>query len=265
MAGWTEHCGQALELAFDNIDTDRIIPARFMSTPRAEGYGQFLLYDFRRDTSGQLLDDFPLNTASPASILIAGRNFGIGSSRESAVYALVDAGFRAIVASSFGDIFASNAVNNGLLPAKMPDDDISDLKAAVSGTDRDIAISIETQTIACGAYRASFAISDIWKLKLQNGWDDVDLTLQHAHKIERYARENRAARPWTWPNGKDISIRQQQDSSGSWNSFRITPVDTKEHSTCHSSGSSNSFRITPEKPNSKSPKGSMSPMRYSNK
>ena len=112
MAGWSTHTGTAVYLPRDNVDTDQLIPARFMSTPRSEGYGKFLLHDLRRDDRGDLDPDFPLNSHPDASVLIAGANFGSGSSREAAVYALVDAGFRAVIAPSFGDIFASNAVNN---------------------------------------------------------------------------------------------------------------------------------------------------------
>ncbi|MCV6594783.1 MAG: 3-isopropylmalate dehydratase small subunit, partial [Silicimonas sp.] len=121
MAGWTTHSGAALALDRENVDTDQLIPARFMSTPRADGYGDFLLHDLRRDGEGEPVSDFPLNRHPKASILVTGRNFGSGSSREAAVYALIDFGIRVVVAPSFGDIFASNAVNNGLLPARVED------------------------------------------------------------------------------------------------------------------------------------------------
>ena len=119
MAGWSTHIGMAVCLPQANIDTDQLIPARFMSVPRAQGYGRFLLHDMRRAETGDLKADFPLNAQDGMSVLIAGRNFGSGSSREAAVYALVDCGIRAVFAPSFGDIFASNAVNNGLLPAQI--------------------------------------------------------------------------------------------------------------------------------------------------
>ena len=119
MAGWSTHIGMAVSLPQANIDTDQLIPARFMSVPRAQGYGRFLLHDMRREETGDMKADFPLNAHEGMSVLIAGRNFGSGSSREAAVYALVDSGIRAVFAPSFGDIFASNAVNNGLLPAQI--------------------------------------------------------------------------------------------------------------------------------------------------
>ena len=109
MAGWSTDKGMAVCLPQANIDTDQLIPARFMSVPRAQGYGRFLLHDMRREETGDLNADFPLNAQEGISVLVAGRNFGSGSSREAAVYALVDSGIRAVFAPSFGDIFASNA------------------------------------------------------------------------------------------------------------------------------------------------------------
>ncbi|MFN3294906.1 MAG: 3-isopropylmalate dehydratase small subunit, partial [Gemmobacter sp.] len=119
MPGWSEHAGTAVGLALENIDTDQLIPARFMSAPRSAGYGGYLLHDLRQAPDGSPDPAFPLNRTPGASILIARRNFGCGSSREAAVYALADAGFRVVVAPSFGDIFAGNAVGNGLLPARV--------------------------------------------------------------------------------------------------------------------------------------------------
>ena len=103
MSGWSKHIGSAVALDLENIDTDQLIPARFMSTPRSEGYAPFLLHDLRHEADGQLVPDFPLNRFPDASVLVARRNFGSGSSREAAVYALVDFGFRAVIAPSFGD------------------------------------------------------------------------------------------------------------------------------------------------------------------
>ncbi len=116
---------RACPLPLANVDTDQLIPARFMRRPRSEGYGPFLLHDLRRRPDGELDPAFPINAAAyaGAEILVARRNFGGGSSREAAVYALADHGFRAIVAPSFGDIFASNAVKNGMLPARVADED----------------------------------------------------------------------------------------------------------------------------------------------
>ena len=111
----------ACPLPYANIDTDQLIPARFMKRSRAEGYGGYLLHDMRFSGDGAEIADFPLNRSRyrNAQIIVARRNFGAGSSREAAVYALVDYGIRCVIAPSFGDIFASNSVNNGLLPARV--------------------------------------------------------------------------------------------------------------------------------------------------
>ena len=198
MAGWTHHEGLAVGLPLENVDTDQLIPARFMSAPRTQGYGRFLLYDLRHGEDGSPRPDFPLNApqAAGASVLVARRNFGGGSSREAAVYALVDAGFRAVMAPSFGDIFAGNAVNNGLLPARVSEQDAASLLAASPAP---VRIDLERQTIALGERQTGFELDPVWRLKLINGWDDVDLTRAHAAEIAEYAKARRAARPWLWP------------------------------------------------------------------
>jgi 3-isopropylmalate/(R)-2-methylmalate dehydratase small subunit len=198
MAGWTHHQGLAVGLPLENVDTDQLIPARFMSAPRSHGYGRFLLYDLSHDEDGSLRPDFPLNApqAAGASVLVARRNFGGGSSREAAVYALVDAGFRAVVAPSFGDIFAGNAVNNGLLPARVSEADADSLLAASPAP---VRIDLERGTIALGERQFGFDLDPVWRLKLINGWDDIDLTRAHAAEIADYAKARRAVRPWLWP------------------------------------------------------------------
>lgn len=198
MAGWTIHEGLAIALPFENIDTDQLIPARFMSAPRSEGYGKFLLHDMRRDAEGGLKVDHPLNAAEAAgaSVLIARRNFGGGSSREAAVYALVDGGFRAVVAPSFGDIFSSNSVNNGLLPARVSEADAEALLAAAPGQ---AVVDLDAKVVRLGGLTVPFELDPVWRLKLINGWDDIDLTRSHAGEIGAFARARRAARPWVWP------------------------------------------------------------------
>lgn len=196
MAGWTHHDGQAIALPLDNVDTDQLIPARFMSIPRAQGYGGHLLYDLRRDETGDLRSDFPVNRWPNASILIAGRNFGCGSSREAAVYALVDAGFRAVIAPGFGDIFAGNAVNNGLLPAQVETDMVAALTAAAPGTAQ---IDLENRRIVMGDVQAEFALGDAARTKLINGWDDIDLTRAEAESIAAYRAARAQSAPWFWP------------------------------------------------------------------
>jgi 3-isopropylmalate/(R)-2-methylmalate dehydratase small subunit len=188
MSGWTHHTGLAAGLPLENIDTDQLIPARFMSVPRSQGYGPYLLHDLRQTP------DFPLNApgAQGASILVTRRNFGGGSSREAAVYALVDAGFKAVIAPSFGDIFAANAVNNGLLPAR------ADTEALLALMPAPLAIDLAAQTITGAGLILPFDIDPVWKTKLIHGWDDIDLTAQYQAAIDTYATKRRQQAPWLW-------------------------------------------------------------------
>jgi 3-isopropylmalate/(R)-2-methylmalate dehydratase small subunit len=203
MAGWQTHDGMAAVLPRANIDTDQLIPARFMSVPRSEGYGDFLLHDMRRDASGALRADFPLNREVQASVLIAGANFGSGSSREAAVYALVDAGYRAIFAPSFGDIFASNAVNNGLLPARIEVEVYDTLVTAIGASLCNVHIDLSNGHAMFNDKRVDFHLDDTWRMKLLNGWDDIDLTQHHAAEIAQFQRNYDQAARWAIPAGAD--------------------------------------------------------------
>jgi 3-isopropylmalate/(R)-2-methylmalate dehydratase small subunit len=193
---------RACPLPLANVDTDQLIPARFMRRPRSEGYGPFLLHDLRRRPDGELDPSFPINDEvyAGAEILVARRNFGGGSSREAAVYALADHGFRAIVAPSFGDIFASNAVKNGLLPARVADEDAETLLAALAAREVDaLSVDLSNQAIAAGGASFPFSIDPVWKRQLINGWDDVDLTLSEAPAISDFRARDEQARPWALP------------------------------------------------------------------
>jgi len=197
MTGWTTHEGRAVALPLESVDTDQIIPARFMSAPRASGYGRFLLHDLRRD-GDMLRADFPLNqpAADCASLLVTRRNFGGGSSREAAVYALVDAGYRAVIAPGFGDIFAGNAVNNGLLPARVTEADAEALMALCPVA---MTVDLDRLTISGAGRSVAFTLDPVWRQKLINGWDDIDLTASHAAAITEFAVHRRAIAPWVWP------------------------------------------------------------------
>ncbi|WP_171236936.1 3-isopropylmalate dehydratase small subunit [Ruegeria sp. HKCCA6837] len=203
MAGWSTQQGQALALAFDNIDTDQLIPARFMSVPRSEGYGRYLLHDMRRDDNEQLSADFPLNRHEGISILVAGHNFGSGSSREAAVYALVDAGIRAVIAPSFGDIFANNAINNGLLPARVDAEKVAQLQQALKDAPYLASIDLTENRLTLGDITATFELDEGWRVKLINGWDDIDLTQQHTQAINAHRDNRNKTAPWAWPNKPD--------------------------------------------------------------
>lgn len=197
MAGWQRHEGQAIALDRENIDTDQLIPARFMSTPRSAGYGRFLLHDLRYDPEGGERPEFPLNQHPKASILVTGRNFGSGSSREAAVYALVDFGIRVVIAPSFGDIFAANAVNNGLLPALVTETD--DLKRALSDGPQPATADLIDQTVMVGDVALPFHIDPAARDKLLNGWDDIDLTQTHGPAIAAFRAERHRSAPWVFP------------------------------------------------------------------
>jgi 3-isopropylmalate/(R)-2-methylmalate dehydratase small subunit len=199
MSGWTTHEGTALALPMESIDTDQLIPARFMSRPRSEGYGAYLLYDMRFAADGAALSDMPLNRHPGASVLIARRNFGSGSSREAAVYALVDYGIRAVIAPSFGDIFAGNAVNNGLLPARMDADTVEALIAALDGGTAAATIDLASGTATMAGQTWPFELDALQRTKLMNGWDDIDMTASHRDQITAFRDARRAAHPWAWP------------------------------------------------------------------
>ncbi|MEH6393077.1 MAG: 3-isopropylmalate dehydratase small subunit [Sulfitobacter sp.] len=194
MSGWTQINGRAVALPQANIDTDQLIPARFMSAPRADGYGGFLLHDIRQDDA-----DHILNRYTNIDIVVTRRNFGSGSSREAAVYALVDFGIKAVFAPSFGDIFRSNAVNNGLLPAQLPEDDIEALIAVIGREDAGATVDLSASTVQIAGQEFSFELDPVWRKKLVNGWDDIDLTTQHDDEIQAFRAARFAAHPWALP------------------------------------------------------------------
>lgn len=198
MKGWTTLQGRAVALAQSNVDTDQLIPARFMSAPRSEGYGKFLLHDARQDDPDHILNRF-----QTADVLVTRRNFGSGSSREAAVYALVDFGIRAVFAPSYGDIFASNAVNNGLLPARISEDEIEALIAKIDDEDVSAQIDLSSGKAVIAGIELSLELDPVWRQKLVNGWDDIDLTTQHRDEINAYRAARAKTQPWVVPTSKD--------------------------------------------------------------
>jgi 3-isopropylmalate/(R)-2-methylmalate dehydratase small subunit len=193
MSGWTHLNGTAVALSTANIDTDQLIPARFMSQPRSAGYGEFLLHDVR-EADG----DHVLNHHKP-QVLIAGRNFGSGSSREAAVYALVDFGVRAVFAPSFGDIFAGNAVNNGLLAAQIDADLCAALMDALGKGSGFADVDLSTGRATVAGHTFDVALDPVRRQKLVKGWDDIDLTAQHRDQITEFYAARVAAFPWAVP------------------------------------------------------------------
>ena len=190
----------AVALPLDNVDTDQIVPARFLKVPRAQGFGDYLFRDLRYDADGRPRSGFPLDAPERAGarILVARHNFGVGSSREAAVYALVDFGIRCVVATSFGDIFAGNAANNGLLAAVVPAAEIEMLLSAVASTGR-ADVDLESCTIRIGNLAVPFAVDPVHRTRLLNGWDDLDLTQSHRAAIEAFAAKDAVERPWAKP------------------------------------------------------------------
>lgn len=193
---------KACPLALPNLNTDQILPARYLKWPRSKGLGAVLFQDLRRDADGNERPDFLLNRPvwRDAKILVAGRNFGGGSSREAAVYALYDAGISCVIASSFGDIFAQNAVKNGLLTAVLPEADAAELAAAITAEpEQPVSVDLERQTIARGNRSYAFAVDPVSRNQLLNGWDDIDLTDSHRDRIAAFRADDRKIRPWALP------------------------------------------------------------------
>jgi 3-isopropylmalate/(R)-2-methylmalate dehydratase small subunit len=202
MEKFTRLTATACPLDIVNLNTDQIIPVRFLKQPRAAGYGKVLLHDLRRDAQGSERPGFPLNRAPwhEARVIAGLRNFACGSSREGAVYALMDWGIRCVIAPSFGDIFAGNAVQNGLLAAAVRDEEAAALIASLHATPSlPITVDLEAQTIAYGNVTLCFAIDPVRRLRLLNGWADIDLTRSHDSAIASFKASDRTRRPWAGP------------------------------------------------------------------
>ncbi len=180
----------AVPLPLENIDTDQIIPARFLKATTREGFGENLFRDWRYDSAGNPKADFVMN--SPiygGEILVAGKNFGCGSSREHAAWAIDGAGFRVVVSSFFADIFRNNALNNGLLPVTVSEKMLSSIFAAVKGNPKtELKIDLEAQTIEIvgTADKESFEIAPYKKQCLMNGYDDVDYLVSIREQIAAF-------------------------------------------------------------------------------
>ncbi|MCZ2499207.1 3-isopropylmalate dehydratase small subunit [Xylophilus sp. Kf1] len=183
-----------------NIDTDQVLPARFMKQPRTppHGYAPFLFHDLRRAADGSPEPGFALNDPrnAGARFIAARRNFGSGSSREAAVYALVDAGIRCVVAPSHGDIFAANAVNNGLLPARLPEAEMETLLALLAPGGVETTVDLQACTLTAAGQAFAFRIDPVWRLRLLNGWDDIDITRSFRPRIAEWLEADGPRRPW---------------------------------------------------------------------
>ena len=199
MTPFTHLDGRAAPLAMANIDTDQIIPKQFLKTIEREGLGKGLFYDLRFDGDGNAKPDFILNQPAyaGASVLIAGDNFGCGSSREHAPWALLDFGVRCVIAPSFADIFYNNCFENGLLPVALPEDAVKALMDEAKGGNHMVSVDLETQTVVSPSGRTfSFEIDPGRKEKLLKGLDAVGETLQHAGDIGVFEARRKLMRPW---------------------------------------------------------------------
>ena len=181
----------AVLVPVDNIDTDQIIPARFLKTTSREGFGEKLFYDWRFKADGTPVEGNPL-AGRKGVILVAGNNFGCGSSREHAAWALHDAGFRAVVSSSFADIFRNNALNNCLLPVQVPEEYLAALTAVLKAVpETPVRIDLGAQTISApGAGAARFPINGYKKECLMKGYSDIDYLLADKDSILKYESEH---------------------------------------------------------------------------
>ena len=197
MQPFRTHTGVVAPLDRANIDTDQIIPKQFLKRIERTGYGEFLFYDWRFDVTGAPRTDFVLNQPQygGASILVAGKNFGCGSSREHAAWALAQYGFRAVIAPSFADIFNNNALKNGLLTVPLAEGEIADLMRRAEGGRFELTVDLESCTLSSDGFNAQFSINDFARHCLLNGLDDIGLTLQHADAIAHFE----ASRPRWMP------------------------------------------------------------------
>jgi 3-isopropylmalate/(R)-2-methylmalate dehydratase small subunit len=202
--------GVAAPLDLPNVDTDRIIPARFLRKPRSAGYGQFCFHDLVVRPDGTEDPGFVLNQAAyrDAQVLVAAENFGCGSSREGAVWALAGRGIRAVIAPSFGDIFHENCLRNGLLPVRLPAPTVTGLRQALhAAPGAMVTIDLAGQMVTGpDGVPHRFEIDSFRKQALLEGLDDIGLTLCHDAAITAFERRHAAESPWAGPGRLDASV-----------------------------------------------------------
>jgi len=182
----------AVPLPIENVDTDQIIPARFLKATTREGFGENLFRDWRFDKNGAPIEEFVLNNRSySGTILVAGKNFGSGSSREHAAWAIHDYGFKVVVSSFFADIFKNNALNNGLLPVQVSESFLADLLEAIekdAGTLIKVDLVEQSITLQASGRSENFDINPYKKECLLNGYDDIDYLLSLKEKIAQFEK-----------------------------------------------------------------------------
>jgi len=190
MQAFRQHTGVVVPLDRVNVDTDQIIPKQFLKRIERTGFGEFLFYDWRFAGDGKKIPGFVLHQPryQKATILVAGKNFGCGSSREHAVWALADFGFRVVIASSFADIFANNGLKNGLLTVRLTDEQVAEvMRRAKDSENYQLTVDLEKLIVEDGQdFSAAFAMDEFSRHGLLNGLDDIGLTLQHEAAITAY-------------------------------------------------------------------------------
>jgi 3-isopropylmalate/(R)-2-methylmalate dehydratase small subunit len=184
-------------LSLQNIDTDMIIPKQFLKTIKRTGLGKSLFYEMRYDEKGKIIDNFILNKTpyNKTKILLAGKNFGCGSSREHAPWALSDFGIRCVISSSFADIFFNNCFKNGILPIKIPEENISEL-AQYSERKEEVDINLKKQEISFGNKTIEFKIDSFKKKCLIEGLDDIALSMEKINLIDNFEKKINSIKPW---------------------------------------------------------------------
>ena len=199
MQPFTELTAKAAPLDIANLDTDQIIPKQFLKTVAREGLGKGLFYDLRFDAAGKPRADFVLNDPryAGAGVLICGDNFGCGSSREHAPWALLDYGVRCVIAPSFADIFYANCFQNGLLPIALPEADVRALMEEARGGNHLFSVDLAAQSVTAPSGRTvRFEINPVLKAKLLEGLDSIGETLRQAESIDQFETRQAAERPW---------------------------------------------------------------------
>ncbi|MDA9073209.1 3-isopropylmalate dehydratase small subunit [Pelagibacteraceae bacterium] len=184
-------------LSLQNIDTDMIIPKQFLKTIKRTGLGKNLFYEMRYDENGKIIDEFILNKEpyNKSKILLAGKNFGCGSSREHAPWALSDFGIKSVISSSFADIFYNNCFKNGILPIIINEESVLEL-SAYSKRQEEIEINLEKQEIYFGNKVIKFKVDEFKKKCLINGLDDIDLSMEKVNHIDSYEKKINENKPW---------------------------------------------------------------------
>ena len=188
-------------LSLQNIDTDMIIPKQFLKTIKRTGLGKSLFYEMRYDENEKIIKDFILNKNpyTKSKILIAGKNFGCGSSREHAPWALLDFGIKCIISSSFADIFYNNCFKNGILPIKISEDSIIEL-SQYSNRKEEIEVNLESQEIIYGNKILNFNIDEFKKKCLTDGLDDIALSMEKVKYIDKFEKKINLEKPWVLNN-----------------------------------------------------------------